>query len=59
MEGREKKEEDVEGDEVMMEKVYVWWKEGWTTYHPLVWSMPSAMKSAGKVDSNNFLFSKG
>lgn len=30
-----------------------------TAYHPLVWSMPSAMKSAGKVSSNSFLFSKG
>ena len=27
MEGREKEEEDVEGDEVMMEKVYLWWKK--------------------------------
>lgn len=30
-----------------------------TSYHPLVWSMPSAMKSAGKVSSNSFRFSKG
>jgi len=25
------------------------------SYHPLVWSMPSAMKSAGKESSNSFL----
>lgn len=30
-----------------------------TAYHPLVWSMPSAIKSAGKVSSNSFRFSKG
>lgn len=30
-----------------------------SVYHPLVWSMPSAMKSAGKESSNSFLFSNG
>lgn len=30
-----------------------------TPHHPRVWSMPSAMKSAGNVSSNSRLFSKG
>ncbi len=30
-----------------------------TTNHPLVWSMPSAMKSPGKPSSNSLFFSKG
>ena len=29
------------------------------SYHPLVWSIPSAMKSAGNDFSNSFLFSNG